>query len=327
MQEQEIKNYVLAQSEIEFPALQKEFSLSYSEAKSIIADLEKDGKLQYKSGVVYTVLSQPSECNNQSYYQPQNAFEAKCIDALWTCIIEGTASASFIQRRCLVGYAVAMNIIEWLEKNNYISSYPIRKPLISKEEYFNKFGKPSDCDDDGNKSSTPSELSGLYRTREELNAEADNDDDDDDDYVDDDDDDDDDDGIIDVDKEIAEFIRNIEGDDEFDVSDVASVLGENISRNLKKTPSGKLVLELNEPFDIWFEYMRESNVMRISDEGTAFIETSLSDRRIKNAIKKFPLVRYDNDSEKVFIDVPKPVDTFKAVLTLYSVLDYLFKLN
>lgn len=287
MQEQEIKNYVLAQSEIEFPAFQKAFSLSYSEAKSIIADLEKCRVIQFKSGVVYSVLSQPSE-PAPSYYEPKTDFEAKCINALWVCVNEGTANASLIQRKCQIGYLLAMKVVEWMEKNNYISHYPNRVPLISKEDYINKFGKPEGYNDD----------------------EA-----------------------VDVDKEIAEFMRNLEnnGDDnsedndEPDVPDVNSVLSENISRQIKRTPSGKYVLDLNGKFDIWFEYLHESNVMRLSDDGAVYIFAPLSDRRIKNAIKKFAQVQYAD--ERVFIDVPKPADTFKAVLTLYSALDYLFKLT
>ncbi|MDE5593167.1 MAG: hypothetical protein K2I75_04460, partial [Clostridiales bacterium] len=120
MQEQEIKNYVLAQSEIEVPALQKAFSLSYSEAKSIIDDLEKCGAIQFKSGVVYEVTSQSSD-TTPSYYKPKTDFEAKCISALWTCVKEGTASASLIQRKCQIGYLFAMKIIDWLENKRYIT--------------------------------------------------------------------------------------------------------------------------------------------------------------------------------------------------------------
>ncbi|MDE5593512.1 MAG: hypothetical protein K2I75_06230, partial [Clostridiales bacterium] len=179
----------------------------------------------------------------------------------------------------------------------YITPYPNRIPLISKEDFINKFGKPEgysddEGDDDKSAKPSPSELSGFYQSREELNSDDDDDNDD---------------------------------DDEFDMPDVKAVLSENVSRYIKRAPSGKYFLELNDKYDIWFEYILESNVMRISDDGAAFTFTSLSDRRIKNAIKKFPQVQYDE--HEVFIDVLKPADTFKSVLTLYSVLDYLFKLN
>ncbi|MDE7107769.1 MAG: hypothetical protein K2O39_05540 [Clostridiales bacterium] len=311
MQETEIKNYILSRSEIEVPALQKELSLSYGEAKAIIADLEKDGKLQFKSGVVYTV-NQPSasEANNAPY-KPQSDFEAKCLSALWVCIKAGTANSSIIQRRCPIGYAMAVSIVNWMERNNYVTQYPERKILITEAEYISKFGNPEaedkDDDDDSNKLSTPSQDStgGLFKRRDVFPQDDDDD--------------------VDVDKEIAEFIRNLEDNAEPDILDVKDVLSENISRHIKQTPSGRYVWEMNDKFDIWFEYLHESKVMRVSDDGAVFIYTSLSDRRIKNAIKKFPQVQYEN--EKIFIDVPKPADTFKAVLTLYSALDYLFQLN
>ncbi|MDE6029962.1 MAG: hypothetical protein K2F90_06580 [Clostridiales bacterium] len=306
MQEQEIKNYILAQSEIEFPALQKQFSLSYIEAKAIVVGLENVGKLRYKSGVTYAVLSQPSD-GNQPEYAPKDGFEVKCIEALWWCIEEHAASSALVQRKCQVGFAKAMGIMEWLEKNGYITPYPDRRPLITKEQYWAKFGKRTWCDESNEESAPASRsLQDYFKTFKETDEDGD------------------DDGILDVDKEIAKFMKSVEGD-EPEVPDIETVLNENIARDIKKTTSGSYVWELNGAFDIWFEYIRESNIVRISDEGSAFLETHLSDRRIKNAIKKFPQVQYGDN--KVFIDVLKPSDTFKGVFALYSALDYLFKLE
>lgn len=291
MQDKEIKDYIFSQSEIEAPALQKALSLSYGEAKSVIADLEKDGKLQFKSGVVYEVIQPNSSGGNRVPYKPLSEYEAKCISALWVCIKAGEANAALIQRKCLTGYAMAVSIVHWLEVNKYISPYPIRKILISEAEYIDKFGNPeAPAEDDDN--------------GDNNNADDDGND---------------------IDAEIDKFISNLDSDGELDVPDVKSVLADNVARCVNMRSSGKYVLELTDRLKFVFEYMHETKVMRISDDATTFMRLSLSVRRIKNALKKFPQVQYDKG--QVFIDVPKPNETFTAVLTLYAAVDYLYKLD
>lgn len=64
--------------------------------------------------------------------------------ALWECIKSGTVSLSFIQRRCHVNHNTAADILEWMEGNEYITTFPNRKVKLTVEEFSEKFGNPED---------------------------------------------------------------------------------------------------------------------------------------------------------------------------------------
>lgn len=66
------------------------------------------------------------------------------VEALKAIIEVGRASISIIQRKCNIGFNKATLIIEWMEKNHYISELGdqrCRKVLISMDEFENKFRK------------------------------------------------------------------------------------------------------------------------------------------------------------------------------------------
>jgi S-DNA-T family DNA segregation ATPase FtsK/SpoIIIE len=66
------------------------------------------------------------------------------IMALKIVISLGSASIAMIQRKCSVGYSRAGKIIEWMEKQGFISEFEgakSRRVLITMEEFEKRFGK------------------------------------------------------------------------------------------------------------------------------------------------------------------------------------------
>lgn len=300
MQDVEIKNYILSQSEIEAPSLQKQFSISYGEVKSVLDELEKDGKVQFKSGVVYTVNKvQPSEENNAPYYNPQSEYEAKCINALWVCIKFGSVNVSTIQRRCSVGYSMARNMIDWMEQNGYISEYPMQRILISRDEFIKKFGNPEAIgDDDEDTNAHAGYKSTDLLAHLGIRRESDDDDDDDGDEND---------------------------EDKNSAPDVKTILISSVVRSVTKQSSGEYVIGIGENLQFLFEYKRDAGCMRLSDGGTTMMLSPMTERRIKNALKKFPQVGVEN--KQLYITFFTPHDTFMSLMTLYAAVEFVLKLN
>ena len=67
-----------------------------------------------------------------------------CIKALAIVIKLGRASISLLQRKCQIGYELAMKILEWMESWGYISEFDdnskARTVLITKEEFEAMYG-------------------------------------------------------------------------------------------------------------------------------------------------------------------------------------------
>lgn len=76
----------------------------------------------------------------------ENDVEPVYIEALRFIIKSKSASISMVQRKCSVGFNKAGKIIEWMERNGYISPYDgngmkPRNVLITEEEFREKFGE------------------------------------------------------------------------------------------------------------------------------------------------------------------------------------------
>lgn len=66
------------------------------------------------------------------------------IEALKIAIAQNSASISMIQRKCGIGFNKAGKIIDWMERNGYVSPFDGAKPrkiLITIEEFKKKFGE------------------------------------------------------------------------------------------------------------------------------------------------------------------------------------------
>lgn len=229
-----IMEFVLSRQEIEGPALQQQFSLTYGQVRQVIEELTRVGTLEYISGVSYKVVKQEKNTDPVQVYVPKNEDEKRFIEILGVCIKHGQASPSFIQRRCSVGYTLATRAVFWMEENGFVTAFPDRKLTLTAEEYRLKFGISDEASaSSGNSIRQKFEI--FRREAEEkrrsllndqMRALLRNDEDDDDDEDEDDDDDADDDEDED-DDEINEIFKKFlddadknddddEDDDEYD---------------------------------------------------------------------------------------------------------------
>lgn len=198
----EICKYIIENSQVEAPALQKQFSISYSECNVILEKLTKEGVLEFVSGITYKVNQKKSDSPNVEVYVPKNEQEATFIKALWECIKSGSASTSNIQRKCSTGYATAARAINWMEDNGFVSpaNGPMpRDVLISQGDFIKRFGSP---DDEGSVEEEDTDNFMERRRRELIERLSHMDDDEEEDA--DDDDKDADEGDDDIDKAAQE---------------------------------------------------------------------------------------------------------------------------
>ena len=153
----EIQDYIMALETVEFPTVQRKYSLSYSETAKIFAALIRDGQVSFISGFSYKVRKKRNYSRadlqelsrrflDTELIEPASKLDAVnsgdklLLDALWTCIISNNVSASNLQRRLEIGYSTAYRLIERLDELDLID-YGARKVLITAEEYVKKFGK------------------------------------------------------------------------------------------------------------------------------------------------------------------------------------------
>jgi S-DNA-T family DNA segregation ATPase FtsK/SpoIIIE len=89
-----------------------------------------------------TSLNDSEEGNSE---EKNNEIEPIYVDALRYAVQTGSASISMIQRRCAIGFNKAGKIVDWMEKNGYISNFDggakPRKVVLTKEEFEEKFGE------------------------------------------------------------------------------------------------------------------------------------------------------------------------------------------
>lgn len=142
MDRQEIKDYITARSEVELPALQKDLSIGYAEAKSVVDEMIKAGKIEYVSGVKYRTNGVFVPSGGETVYKPADAHEAMCIKALWACINFDGVSVAALQRKLMLSFVEASAAVGWMERNGLVSPRPHLKLLITREEFIKKFGNP-----------------------------------------------------------------------------------------------------------------------------------------------------------------------------------------
>lgn len=136
----DVRQYILSQNVIQLPEIQKRFALSYSQVKTVIDELTSTGDIVYTSGVSFMVKTKL----NVKGFKSKNSLEEKGVRALWECIKKDYISIAYIQRTCGFNYAEALQSIDWMEKNKYISCFPKRKVIMTKEEFIAKFGEELD---------------------------------------------------------------------------------------------------------------------------------------------------------------------------------------
>lgn len=76
MNKTEVISYILSQREIEAPAVQNEFSLSYCDVKEILDKLVCEGRIEFESGVKYKIVSS-ADCkrSDEVPYKPKRSSE------------------------------------------------------------------------------------------------------------------------------------------------------------------------------------------------------------------------------------------------------------
>ena len=174
MNKPEVINFIKIERRAQIPVLQKRFSISYAEAKSVVDELVKRGELVYIGGITYnfTANGQPRNKSPFEVRRPgidtpigmgtapekKDAYnlgfnlsdeEELRKNALMLCIERQSASATLIQRMFPIGYMRACTVIDWMEEKGYISK-PVppygRKVLITKEQFEKIFKQPADFD-------------------------------------------------------------------------------------------------------------------------------------------------------------------------------------
>lgn len=139
-----IKEYILSKSEFQVPEVQKRYSLSYPEIKQILDELLEKQKIVFSAGMTYKVIKKTSSV--RLVHKPKNKQEEINIKALWEFIKCQKASTAVIQRKFSVGYSIAARAIDWMEENKYISPFPEREVMLSRDEFIQKYGNLDEND-------------------------------------------------------------------------------------------------------------------------------------------------------------------------------------
>lgn len=326
----EIRKYILQKSQIEAPSLQKRFSISYSECNTILEKLTKEGVLEFVSGITYKVNRKKSDSPNIDVYVPKNEQEAMFIKALWACIKNGSASASYIQRRCATGYVMASKAIDWMERNKFISPFNGPMPrdiLIEKDEFIKKFGNPDSDESEDKDDSGEEDFNSLM---ERLSCMDDDGDDEED---------------IDkaaqerreyLEKRRQELIERMKreinedeanDDDEEDEptgADLRQVLTDCVMDGLSEAEEGQYVLNLDGEPAFEFEFVCDGSELYISDGGETLKNTQLTKRKIRNILKEYPHIVL-GENGKISVTLDSPDSTFMSLLNLYAAVDAIKK--
>lgn len=349
-EKEKICKFISEQCEISAPMLQKKFSLSYAECKSILDELIGKRMIEYVSGVTYIVHTVESTSNKRETYKPQNEQEAFFIKALWACVEHNGASTSLIQRRFSVGYARAARAIDWMEGHNFISAVSgnsERTVLIDREEFISKFGdlEEDTLDDDEEDEDDYEErqrfieerrrelMERMRRMNEEDDSDDDSNDEDDDNDSDDEGDEDDNDeenllscDITDFDSRLERMLNSIDDykkntREESEEIDLRPILSECILSGLQdKNKEEKYILNLNGEKSFELKFVAEGSALRISDGGKTFAQSGLTMRKVKYILKHYVPVAIE-DTGEIYIEIDDPHSTLMAFLTFYTAVD------
>lgn len=345
MESEKIKEYVLGLSEIEGPALQEHFGLSYGSVRSEIDKLVADGTLEYISGVSYRVNRADPNAppKPKPVYVPKNATEKKFIEILGECIRFNVVGTSFIQQRCSVGFTTSTKALDWMEDNGFVTPFPSRKLKITAREYAERFGPLPGSDEDTTEGEERDgdlpPVSERFRHGTEVRRRMTDEDDDDgpvrkwrlSDFIEDDEDDDDDEEE-DEDADLEDILGSVADGDGYSQSDasddeeIKTLLSECILCGLKFDPERDVfTLSLGGEWEMQFKFINDGSDMRLSDDGAAVANSPCGRRRITNLLKSYPQVTLEGDELAVTVD--SPTDTFMAVLRLYAAVDAVKRLK
>ncbi|MDE7395950.1 MAG: hypothetical protein K2M95_07520 [Clostridiales bacterium] len=153
MDKEIVINYIRQKRGAEIATLQREYGITYREAKSIVDELVHKGCLAYEAGIHYVWVDKEDSASldkpwkvegRRLYFSPKtesasdqreeaaasnNAARAKNerieeirYDALYHCIKKGTASPALLQCAFSINFAQAWQLIEWMQYNGYITS-------------------------------------------------------------------------------------------------------------------------------------------------------------------------------------------------------------
>ena len=347
----DMKKYVEEHSRFEMPEFQEQFSLSYTEANKVLEGFVKGGIIKFCEGFTYEVVQVAGEVKTEPVYIPKDDQEAFLIRALWECVKSGDASTSLIQRRLSCGYATAAHALEWMQENDFVSSYPNRKVKMSVEEYYAKFGNPSREQEQSEDEERERYIEERRRAlMERLSRMSDDDDDEEEDEDDEDDENDEEDDEEWLRREYLESRRaeliarmrqlcsddekddNAESDDDEvdereDIAvDLRAVMIECLERGLQdKSVDDKFILGFDGEPKFQFRFVSDGCSLKISDGGKTLEEISQTKRKVKNVIKGFAPVKLEN--EEIAITLDNPHGTLMALMTLYSAIDAVKKMK
>lgn len=332
-QQAQAKLFILTQPQFEAPAVQQKFSLSYTDITEVLDELIAEKKIEFDSGITFKVktsvavdlVSKYIEKYGDKQYLFRSEDERSGIRALWVCMHNGEASAACIQRNMPYGYFKASRALEWMEKNGFVSPYPDRRIIITKDEFVKLFGNfDGDIDDDEKRSSRFGKYSDslrnsiLDRLRSDLDDEGEDEDEEEDD-------DSDEDGIEDISfPEPRKIICSDDGIVDISAVNVAAALAESVQCSVHEEGNEKFVLGLDGLPDFSFKFVRNGSSLRISDGGQTLASSKLSRRQIQNRIKQYELP-IELSEDEISITIANPTGTLKALLVLYALIDSVTK--
>lgn len=157
--------------------------IEYTDLRDVLTTLAEQGEIEIIDIKTFRFIGEVRELEVKERASTElrehisfpDDFDSDYIRALELCIINNTASASFVQRRCGTGYIKACAIIDWMESQGFITppNGPYARKVLLKKEQFDALFKPDpfdDDDDDDDYDEDPFEA--LERFQEERLNEA-----------------------------------------------------------------------------------------------------------------------------------------------------------
>ncbi len=312
-EKENVRQYVLSNTEIDLPKIQNKFALSYSEAKQMIAELVQDGTLEYVSGLAYKVIpSVQSEAKNKR--------KALYLKALWECVKSDEVSVELVSTRCNCDRAEATEAINWMEENCFITLYPKARVILTPKRYTMLFGPPEECSN----MSREETYKYIKKIQDESIAKMffklgtiENDDGDNEEETDVDDED-----IWNFDDDW----REVDNEDESNSADAKDLLIESIFLRLKdKSKTEKYIMSLDGNWQFEIKFIQNGEKLKISDEGKTLAQATTNKQKIEEVLSEFaPVVLEDNE---ISVTIEDSTNTLMALLTLYSAVDAVKKIK
>ena len=292
----EIKQRICALTEFRVPAVQKAYGLSYAEMKGIVDELVKAKRIEFVSGTVYKVYTLTEEERAKlAVYQPKNEQEKLNIQALWECIKKGEVSLSLLRQALPAAQGNFMQAVDWMEEYGFITSFPERKIVITREEFLQKFGNPDEwappqerAQTAENQKKTDGGLKALFAQRLEAYKKE----------------------RQEVERAAAEAAKWNEG--------FRAALMNALKGSVKDDDGEEqiVVRPPNEP-QVEFKYGKSGDTPYLSDGGKTAAECGKSKERIQAVLKDYAPVRLD-DGGAITVPVTEPSAALASLLLLYA---------